>query len=50
MIRMDVLIVGSLAYDSLETPAGSVENELGARLLMVDFQQHFTTIRMLEMV
>ena len=26
---MDVLIVGSLAYDSLETPAGSVENELG---------------------
>ena len=29
MIRMDVLIVGSLAYDSLETPAGSVENELG---------------------
>ena len=29
MIEMDVLIVGSLAYDSLETPAGSVENELG---------------------
>lgn len=29
MIQMDVLIVGSLAYDSLETPAGSVENELG---------------------
>ena len=29
MIHMDVLIVGSLAYDSLETPAGSVENELG---------------------
>lgn len=29
MIRMDVLIVGSLAYDSLETPAGSVESELG---------------------
>ena len=29
MILMDVLIVGSLAYDSLETPAGSVEDELG---------------------
>ena len=29
MIQMDVLIVGSLAYDSLATPAGSVENELG---------------------
>ena len=29
MIQMDVLIVGSLAYDSLETPAGYVENELG---------------------
>ena len=26
---MDVLIVGSLAYDSLETPAGFRENELG---------------------
>ena len=29
MIKMDVLIVGSLAYDSLETPVGSRENELG---------------------
>ncbi|MBJ63337.1 MAG: sugar kinase [Euryarchaeota archaeon] len=29
MIAMDVLIVGSLAYDSLETPAGSRENVLG---------------------
>ena len=26
---MDVLIVGSLAYDSLETPVGSREDELG---------------------
>ncbi len=26
---MDVLIVGSLAYDSLETPSGKAENELG---------------------
>ena len=26
---MDVLIVGSLAYDSLETPVGSIEDELG---------------------
>ena len=29
MIQMDVLIVGSLAYDSLETPLGSREDELG---------------------
>ena len=29
MIQMDVLIVGSLAYDSLETPVGSREDELG---------------------
>ena len=29
MIVMDVLIVGSLAYDSLETPLGSREDELG---------------------
>ena len=26
---MDVLIVGSLAYDSLETPLGSRQDELG---------------------
>ena len=26
---MDVLIVGSIAYDSLESPAGKSENELG---------------------
>ena len=26
---MDVLIVGSLAYDTLETPMGSREDELG---------------------
>ena len=26
---MDVLVVGSLAYDTLETPAGSSEDELG---------------------
>ena len=26
---MDVLIVGSLAYDSLETPFGAREDELG---------------------
>ena len=50
MIRMDVLIVGSLAYDSLETPAGSVENELGGSASYGGFQQHFTTTGMLEMV
>ena len=29
MIEMDVLIVGSLAYDSLKTPSGSRDDELG---------------------
>lgn len=41
MIQMDVLIVGSLAYDSLETPAGSVENELGGSATYGGFSAAF---------
>ena len=32
---MDLVIVGSLAYDSLETPAGTSENELGLSLIHI---------------
>ena len=46
---MDVLIVGSLAYDSLETPKGSREDELGGSPLMGDSQPHSTIGKMVEM-
>ncbi len=41
MILMDVLIVGSLAYDSLETPVGSVDCELGGSASYGGFSASF---------
>ena len=46
MIRMDVLIVGSLAYDSLETPLGSREDELGGSASYGGFSAAFHNRRM----
>ena len=41
MMLMDVLIVGSLAYDSLETPLGVSENELGGSATYGGFSTSF---------
>ena len=42
---MDVLIVGSLAYDSLETPLGSRDDELGGSASYGGFSASFHTRR-----
>ena len=43
---MDVLIVGSLAYDSLETPLGSRDDELGGSASYGGFSASFHMRRM----
>jgi len=46
MIGMDVLIVGSLAYDSLETPLGSRDGELGGSASYGGFSAAFHNRRL----
>src|SRR4051795_2743700 len=50
-IAMGILVVGSVAYDSIKTPSGSVERELGGSATHFSLAaSHFTDVRVVGVV
>ena len=47
---MDILIIGSLAYDSVESPEGNFENLLGGSATYAGLASSFHNLRQEEMV
>ena len=48
---MSILVVGSVAFDSVETPHGSVDHCLGGAATFFSLAaSHFTTVRVIGVV